>query len=112
MSDKGTEADEAAGSVVTVFRSTLRPAAIEEYANVAERMESLARTMPGFVDFKTFTAEDGERASIVTFVSMDDHQAWRNHPEHRDAQRLGRERFYDTFAIQVCTCVRETRFQH
>jgi heme-degrading monooxygenase HmoA len=42
---------------------------------------------------------------------MDAHRAWRDHPEHLDAQRLGRQRFYDTFAIQVCTCMGETRFQ-
>jgi heme-degrading monooxygenase HmoA len=97
--------------VVTVFRSTLRPDAIEEYEAVAQRMVGLARAMPGFVDYKTFAAEDGERVTIVTFASMDAHRAWRDHPEHLDAQRLGRQRFYDTFAIQVCTCMGETRFQ-
>jgi hypothetical protein len=30
-------------------------------------MESRARTMPGFLDFTTFTATDGERASIIAF---------------------------------------------
>lgn len=97
--------------MVTVFRSTLRPDAIEEYEAVAQRMVGLARAMPGFVDYKTFAAEDGERVTIVTFASMDAHRAWRDHPEHLDAQRLGRQRFYDTFAIQVCTCMGETRFQ-
>ena len=98
-------------SVVTVFRSTLRPDAAEEYEAVAARMLSLARAMPGFVDYKTFAAEDGERVTIVTFASLAAHQAWRDHPEHRQAQRLGRERFYDAYAIQVGLCLTEARFR-
>jgi heme-degrading monooxygenase HmoA len=99
------------GSVVTVFRSTLRSDAVDEYEPMADRMGALARSMPGFVDYKTFSADDGERVTVVTFASMEAHQAWRNHPEHREAQRLGRARFYDAFAIQICRCLRETRFR-
>jgi heme-degrading monooxygenase HmoA len=102
--------DIATGSVVTVFRSTLRPEAVAEYEIVSEQMVDLARSMPGMVDYKTFASEDGERVTIVTFASMAEHDAWRRHPEHRDAQRLGRERFYETYAIQVCTCRGERRF--
>jgi heme-degrading monooxygenase HmoA len=86
--------DIATGSVVTVFRSTLRPEAVAEYEIVSEQMVDLARSMPGMVDYKTLA----------------EHDAWRRHPEHRDAQRLGRERFYETYAIQVCTCRGERRF--
>ncbi len=102
--------DDKAGQVVTVFRSRLRPDAVAEYESVAEQMVTVARAMPGFVDYKTFAADDGERVTIVTFASRADHDAWRAHPEHRHAQRLGRERLYETFSIQVCTVVRETRF--
>ena len=74
-------ADEA--PVVTVFRSRLRPESAHEYHETADRILDLARTMPGFVDFKSFEAADGERVSIVTFASRQTHQAWRDHPEHR-----------------------------
>ncbi|HXQ61270.1 MAG TPA: antibiotic biosynthesis monooxygenase [Acidimicrobiales bacterium] len=102
--------DTAAAPVVTVFRSRLRRDAVEEYESVAERMDALARAMPGFVDYKTFASDDGERVTIVTFASLEDHRAWRDHPEHRQAQRLGRERFYETYAIQVGTVVSDRRF--
>jgi heme-degrading monooxygenase HmoA len=96
--------------VVTVFRSTLRPEAADEYELVSAQMVALARAMPGLLDYKTFAADDGERVTIVTFASLEEHRAWRDHPEHRQAQRLGRERFYDTYAISVCTSVTENRF--
>jgi heme-degrading monooxygenase HmoA len=88
--------------IITIFRSRLRPEHIEEYERLAPRIEALARSMPGFVSIKGFTAGDGERVSIVEFDSEERHNAWRNHPEHREAQRLGREKFYSEFHIQVC----------
>jgi len=104
------ENDTGAGTVVTVFRSTLRLDAIEEYEVVSARMVDLARGMAGFVDYKSFESADGERVTVVTFASLDEHRAWRDHPEHREAQRRGRERFYETYAIQVCTCISDRRF--
>jgi heme-degrading monooxygenase HmoA len=96
--------------IVTIFRSRLRPEHEKEYHEWGERMEALARTMPGFVSFKTFYARDGERVSIVEFENAGAHEAWRNHPEHREAQRLGREKFYSEFKIQVCENPREYEF--
>jgi heme-degrading monooxygenase HmoA len=99
------------GHVVTVFRSRLRDDAGEQYAPVAERMLQLARSMPGFVDFKTFTADDGERVSIIVFDSIETHDGWRDHPEHRRAQELGRARFYESYRIQACALIRQRDFR-
>jgi len=103
--------DDRPGSVITVFRSTLRPEFMEEYEPVSQRMIDLARSMPGMVDYKTFESADGERVTIVTFDSIEHHQAWRDHPEHRQAQNLGRHRFYSGYDIQVATCIRESHFR-
>jgi len=93
--------------IVTVFRSRLREEHHEEYSHMAVAMKALAQAMPGFISMKTFTAEDGERVSIVEFSSEETHAAWREHPAHREAQRLGREKFYSTFRIQVCRVERD-----
>jgi heme-degrading monooxygenase HmoA len=73
-------------------------------------MEDLARAMPGFVEIKSFIADDGERVSVVTFESTETQAAWRQHPEHRIAQRRGRDEFYDEYLIQVCRMSSERRF--
>jgi heme-degrading monooxygenase HmoA len=96
--------------IVTVFRSRLRDDAAEGYGRTAEAMEERAREMPGFVDFKTFTAPDGERVSLITFASRAAHDAWRDDPSHRAAQRRGREDWYAEYRIQVCELVAERRF--
>ena len=74
--------------VVTVFRSRLQPEHAASSAEVAVRMRALAEGMPGFVSFKTFRADDGERVSIIEFESEEALHAWREHPEHRKAQDL------------------------
>jgi len=88
--------------VVTIFRSRLDPVHAVRYQSIAAQMRDLALAMPGFVSIKSFTAEDGERLSMVVFESAETHQAWREHPEHRKAQRLGWEAFYSEFSVVVC----------
>jgi heme-degrading monooxygenase HmoA len=73
-------------------------------------MEKRARAMPGFVDFKGFTADDGERVSLIAFESTEAQRAWRDDPEHRAAQRRGRDDFYETYTIQVCELLDERSF--
>jgi heme-degrading monooxygenase HmoA len=107
---ESTDTVDPAGAVVTVFRSRLRPEAVEQYEPLSDRMVALAQTMPGLLDYKTFAADDGERVTIVIFASMEEHRAWRDHPEHRQAQRLGRQDLYESYSIQVCTCLNENRF--
>jgi heme-degrading monooxygenase HmoA len=88
------------GHVVTVFRSRLRPDA-HGYADHADRMSALARTMPGYVEHKAFTAEDGERVTLVTFADRASHDAWGRHPEHVEAQQAGLRDYYVEYSISV-----------
>ncbi len=89
--------------IVTVFRSRLADdAEANGYGELAAQMETRARQMPGFVDFKTFEASDGERVSLVVFDTLAHHEIWRDDPEHRSAQQRGRDTFYREYAISVC----------
>ncbi|MGH9079199.1 MAG: antibiotic biosynthesis monooxygenase family protein [Acidimicrobiales bacterium] len=90
--------------VVTVFRSRRRPQAEPAYQSLSREMESKARSMPGFVDFKSFTAVDGEQVSVVTFATPADQRAWRDDLSHGAAQQRGRDEIYDEYSIQVARC--------
>jgi heme-degrading monooxygenase HmoA len=72
-------------------------------------MSELARAMPGYVSHKVFTADDGERVTIVEFADMESHSAWAEHAEHRAAQRQGRAEFYTEYKLQICDVKRESR---
>jgi heme-degrading monooxygenase HmoA len=100
------------GERVTVFRSRLRDDAGSDYERTADEMERRARAVPGFVDFKTFTAADGERVSLIVFDSAESHNEWRDDVHHRAAQRRGRADWYEEYRIFVCDLVSERRFSH
>jgi heme-degrading monooxygenase HmoA len=89
------------GQIVTVFRSRLRPEAAAEYAEHAKKIDALARTMPGYVEHKTFVAEDGERVTVVTFADREGHAHWARDPEHRAAQHAGVASYYAEYSIAV-----------
>jgi heme-degrading monooxygenase HmoA len=95
--------------VVVVFRSRLREGVEQEIMKVGARMYELASSMPGFISYKDFAAEDGEGVAIVEFDSLENVTAWRDHPEHKEAQRQGREAFFSEYCIQVCELVRESK---
>ena len=99
------------GQVVTVFRSHVRPDALEEYGSTAPAVLDLALGMPGLVDVKSFAAADGEQVTIATFADEESQRAWREHAQHRVAQRAGRDRFYADYTLQVCETVRVRTFR-
>lgn len=96
--------------VIVLFRSRLREPQDPRYGPMAERMLQLAEAMPGFRCFRSFRADDGERLSLIEFETEEQLAAWRDHPEHREAQRLGREAFYAEYRVQVVYPLREGRF--
>jgi heme-degrading monooxygenase HmoA len=97
--------------VVIVFRARLKPEVDQEaLAQVGQRMYELASSMPGYVSYKDFSAEDGETLAVVEFESLETLAAWREHPEHRAVQERGRREFFTEYHIQVCTPVRDYRF--
>jgi heme-degrading monooxygenase HmoA len=97
-------------SYVIVFRSRLRPGVEEAYGRRADEIYGLAEKMPGLLSAKDFTAEDGERVSIVEFDTEANLLAWRDHVEHRRAQAQGRETFYEGYSIQICKVERSATF--
>lgn len=99
------------GEVLTVFRNRLDPDAADDYGALSPHILRLAQSMPGFVDAKTFTAADGERVTVVTFADRASHEAWRDHPEHRDAQRRGIAEFYAEYRIQVADVTHDRHFR-
>jgi len=96
--------------VVAIFRARIRPEAAMEYYALAERMGEIAKSMPGFISWKGYFSEDGERVSIHEWESAEQLRAWREHPEHLAAQERGRRDFYEEYTLYVCEEPRESRY--
>lgn len=98
--------------VLVVFRSRLRGEHDDEFNALADKMLATAQGMPGFVSYKVFVADDGERCSLIEFDTPENLRAWAEHSEHREAQKLGRERFYADYSLQISDAPRESRFEY
>jgi heme-degrading monooxygenase HmoA len=96
--------------VIAVFRSRLREGVSEEFQVLGDEMTRLAKAMPGFISYKVYVSPDGERCSIIEFESNATLENWRQHPEHLEAQKTGRDRFYQWYTLHVSEPTRESRF--
>jgi heme-degrading monooxygenase HmoA len=97
--------------MVVVFRARRTPeGAGEEYKHWFLRMSDLARKMPGYISHKGYMADDGDRLTLFEWESADTLHAWAAHPEHIPVKKLGREKFYTEYHLQVCELVRESKF--
>lgn len=81
-------------------------AATDGYAEMAMRMDALARRQPGFRDILTVRGSDGVGITVATFDSERHAVAWKHHPDHLEAQRLGRQRFYEWYRLEVTEVTR------
>jgi heme-degrading monooxygenase HmoA len=98
--------------VVVIFKTHLREGADSEaYSKTSRRMHELVEEIPGFISIKAYTGEDGEEIDLVRFANEEALRLWKEQPEHREAQRRGREEFYDRYSVQACKVVRDYEFR-
>ena len=96
--------------VVVVFKIQHRPdMPVAEYEQAGARMLELVSEMPGFLGMDYAEVEGGELL-VVRFESHEAVEAWHRNPEHQETQRLGRERFFQSYKIEVCDVVRAYDF--
>ena len=95
---------------VIVFRTRMREGVADAYGPHVERIYERAAAMPGFVSAKDFTAGDGERVAVIEWNGDAELRAWRELPEHRTAQEMGRGRYYASYSLDVCQVAHASRF--
>ncbi len=85
---------------LVVFRSRKR-ADIDgpAYAADADRMHRLAMEQPGFIAFKTYSADDGEVVAISEWIDEAAALGWRRVTDHAAMQDKGRRIYYDSYSM-------------
>jgi heme-degrading monooxygenase HmoA len=96
--------------ILTVFRSRLTEAAGEDYVEWVNELKELAKDNPGFIDIKTYTADDGERLTAVRWRDKETLRDWSHNARHLEAKRLAREKWYQYFEIEVAEVFRTNSF--
>lgn len=97
--------------VIVIFRTRLKDGADQDaLAALTREMRDRVRSVPGFVSIKEFLAADGEWVAVAEFETMAAVTAWREHPDHRQAQERGRKEFFARYRVQVGEVVRDYTF--
>jgi heme-degrading monooxygenase HmoA len=92
--------------VAVIFASQRSPTD-DGYGPMGDRMEALAQQQPGFLGVESARGADGFGITVSYWRSEADVAAWKAHPEHREAQRLGYRQWYDAFATRVAQVTRQ-----
>jgi heme-degrading monooxygenase HmoA len=101
MSDSGFARTPAPPYWAVLFTSRRTPADGEGYAAMSQRMVELASQQPGFLGVESVRGEDGMGITISYWQSLENVKAWKEHLEHREAQRKGRTDWYGHYELRV-----------
>lgn len=71
------------------------------YAEMATKMNDIAKTMPGYLGIESTRDVDGFAITVSYWRDEEAIKGWRNHAKHQIAQEIGRERWYEHFALRV-----------
>lgn len=96
---------------IIFFRAKLRAEAGDDYIKMATELDATARQMPGFIDVKYYSAEDGEQLAVVWWEDAESLRAWRELSRHREAQSAGRMKWLKYYRIEVATIERVSNFE-
>lgn len=100
-----------AGWSSSFFARGSSPGIEKEIEETDARMPELAAAMRGFLSYRQYVSAGSEGVAVVEFESHETAAAWRAHPEHREAQRLGRERWFSEYRITACDAARDDSFK-
>lgn len=81
----------------------------EAYAATAAKLRDLAFEKYRCIDFLA-VCEGEQEVAISYWHNEDDIKAWKADPMHQEAQRLGRQSWYQNYSVEVVEVKR--RYQH
>lgn len=73
----------------------------DEYFRTAEKLRDLAISKYGCLDFVAVTEGDQEIA-ISYWENRQQIRDWKDDPEHVLAQEAGRDRWYQSYSVEIC----------
>ncbi|QZH73818.1 MAG: antibiotic biosynthesis monooxygenase [Erythrobacter sp.] len=96
---------------LVVFRNRKR-ADIDQatYSADAAHMEAMAKEQPGYLFFKSYTADDGEVVALSEWTDEASARAWGRQEEHRAMQAHSRAAYYASYTLFACSPSRIHRF--
>ena len=105
MSDPGRIAATPEPPYYAVIFTSLRTDGDRGYAAMSERMLELAAQQEGFLGVESAREDLG--ITVCYWDSLDVIRRWKANIDHREAQRLGRDRWYSAYRVRITKVERE-----
>ncbi|MES2747286.1 MAG: antibiotic biosynthesis monooxygenase [Bacteroidota bacterium] len=80
----------------------------EGYAEMAEKMEVLAKQQPGFLGVESARNEVG--ITVSYWKDLESIKNWKQDLDHIDAQIQGRTKWYEKYTVRIALVEREYSF--
>jgi len=87
-----------------IFTST-RTEGDDGYGDAANRMVELAEQQPGFLGIESAREKVG--ITVSYWADLDSIKNWKMNAEHLDAQKKGRQSWYDSFKVRISKVERD-----
>lgn len=91
-----------------VIFTSVRTSVNDGYADMADRMNALAATMPGYLGVESARSEAG--ITVSYWSNLESIKNWKKETEHLFAQKMGREVWYSAYKTRICLVERDYGF--
>jgi len=92
-----------------VIFTSLRTDVDQGYGVMAEAMGELAKKQPGYLGMES--ARDGLGITVSYWKDLKSIAAWKADLRHAAAQKLGRERWYESYKTRIARVERDYGFE-
>ncbi|KAA3660515.1 MAG: antibiotic biosynthesis monooxygenase [Calditrichaeota bacterium] len=93
-----------------IFTSRLNLENSAGYTEMAQKMVDLAEKQSGFLGIESARDAEGMGITVSYWKSLEAIELWKSDLEHKEAQTLGKKKWYDAFSLRVCKVERDHFF--
>lgn len=95
--------------IAVIFEVLPREAHRQDYLDAAARLRPILESIEGFVSVERFESltTPGKILSLSLFEDEAALERWRNVVEHREAQALGREKYFEDYRLRIASVLRD-----
>ncbi len=95
--------------IAMIFEFTASEKHFDEYMREAAALRPLLSGINGFISIERFESKTTpcKFVSIGFFEDENAVQEWRNLPEHRRVQQLGRARLFENYRLRIASVIRD-----
>ncbi|MGR3500842.1 antibiotic biosynthesis monooxygenase family protein [Pseudaestuariivita sp.] len=95
--------------IAVIFEVQPGEGKVDGYLDMAAKMRPLAEAVPGFISVERFQSltTPGKLLSLSFWENEAALDAWRNLPEHRGAQKAGREVMFAGYHLRIAGVIRD-----